>query len=266
MKQSIEVQKKVIGYLKHLGLDGLEAQIYIFLLQNGGQSVLAISRGLKTGRTKLYPVLEKLAAKQLITIRERHYGQTYEAQRPEVLEFLVSEHESKAEQLRTSLGSVTNALKGMQLNAPTSSKIIEYHGVDGLKQMNWNVGKAKGEYRTFELSRLTGHLGQHFDNKFYDRQIDNKITSYDLTNNPQRGEEAKSVWDKKYFNIRYISPEVFKIAFEMTIYNNCVALFNYEAGDILGVEIYNQNMADQQVQVFDLLWNQAQQITTDQIS
>jgi sugar-specific transcriptional regulator TrmB len=260
------LEKKVLLYLYNLGLTTEEAKIYIFLLQNGPQSVLAVSRGLKTGRTKLYPVLDKLTDKQLVITKERHYGQTYEAQRPEVLEFLVSEHESKAEQLRNSLAAVTNVLQRIQLQAPNTSKVVEYRGVEGLKQMNWNIGRAKGEYRTFELDRLKGHFSRHFDDKFYRRQVDHKIVSYDLTNNPHRESEVKSPWDKKYFHMGYISPEVFKIAFEMTIYNNCVALFNYEAGDILGVEIYNDNLAAQQVQVFNLLWKQSTPLGTKDLS
>ncbi len=71
----------------------------VFLLQHGFQTVLTISRGLKTGRTKLYPLLEELAEKQLVTIHERHYGTSYEAQPPEVLELLVADREQKGGKL-----------------------------------------------------------------------------------------------------------------------------------------------------------------------
>lgn len=254
------LQKKVVAFLKRLGLEDEQAITYVFLLQNGPQTVLAISRGLKTGRTKLYPMLEELATKQLITIHERHYGTSYEAQPPEVLEFLVAERERKAENLRSDLAAVTHALKKVRFDSPVTSKTIEYRGVDGLKQMNWNLTKADKEYRVFELAALPDHLGKHFAEKMRERQKDKKVTSFDLTNDPKWSLQTNIQGFEKYSKARYISPDIFAIEFETYIYNNCVALLNYEQDDIFGVEIYNDKLARQQRQIFDLLWHKSNEI------
>lgn len=249
------VKNKLVSYFKQLGLDTEQAYIYLFLLSNGPQTVLAISRGLKTGRTKLYPLLEALAHKQLITIHERHYGTSYEAQPPEVLEFLVSEHERKADAMRTTLPSAVHALQAIQQVSPTTSRIVEYKGIDGLKQMNWNLTKADKEYRVFELAGLDKHLGAHFAGKMRTRDQAKGIKTCDLTNNPERHKEPGI--ETKNNLARYIDPKIFTIQFETYIYNNCVALLNYERDDIFGVEIYNPKLAAQQKQIFDLLWSQA---------
>ena len=247
--------RKVVRFLERLGLSSEQASVYIFLLQSGPSTVVAISRGINTGRTKLYPLLEELAAKQLITIHERHYGTSYEAQPPQVLEFLVSEHERKAEALRSNLPAVANVLGQLQLAAPTTSRITEYRGVDGLKQMNFNLTKAEHEYRVFELAGLDKHLGSHFAGKMRGKFAERKLQSYDLTNNPNRAHESGA--DSPSAAIRYINPKVFTIHFETYIYNNCVALLSYDHDDIFGVEIYNDKLAAQQKQIFDLLWSQA---------
>ncbi len=249
------VQLKVVRYLKHLGLDAEQADVYLYLLQHGPSTVLALSRGLKTGRTKLYPLLEDLAAKQLVAIHERHYGTSYEAQPPETLDFLVTEKERKAENLRGNLPAVTHALKALQLQAPTTSKVVEYHGTDGLKQMNYNLTKADGEFRVYELAGLDKHLGNHFANKLRQIYRDKNLKTYDLTNNPNRANEPGV--DLPLSQARYISPKVFNIQFETYTYNNCVSLLSYEADDIFGVEIYNDKLAAQQKQLFDLIWSQA---------
>jgi sugar-specific transcriptional regulator TrmB len=251
------LKQKVVAYLKQLGLSNEQGLAYLFLLQHGPQTVLALSRGLKTGRTKLYPLLEDLAKKQLITIHERHYGTSYEAQPPDVLEFLIAEKERKAEKLRSQLHAVTHALVGIQAKSPTTSKIIEYHGVDGLKQMNFNLTKADKEFRVFELASLPNHLGKHFAEKNRQAYADNGLISYDLTNNPDWKLETEVVGYEKLSHARYIDPSIFTIEFETYIYNNCVALLNYEKDDIFGVEIYNEKLARQQTQLFDLLWSQA---------
>jgi sugar-specific transcriptional regulator TrmB len=249
------LENKVVGYLKHLGLDHEQALAYLFLLQNGPATVLAISRGLKTGRTKLYPLLEELGDKQLITIHERHYGTSYEAQAPEVLEFLVNEHERSAEALRSSLPAALNALKNIQMVSPVHTKIVEYRGTDGLKQMNYNLTKAKEEFRVFELAGLDKHLGKHFAEKMRERYVERGLKSFDLTNNKNRANEPGAELPKAL--VRYIDPAVFTIEFETYIYDNCVGLINYEQDDIFGVEIYSEKLARQQKTLFDLLWSQA---------
>lgn len=246
---------KVVSFLKHLGLEAEQAQVYLFLLQNGPQTVLKVSRGLKTGRTKLYPLLEDLADKQLITIHERHYGTSYEATQPETLEFLVSEHERKAESLRKSLPAALNILDSLRDQSPTHTKLIEYRGVDGLKQMNFNLSKAKEEFRVFELAGLDKHLGKHFADKMRERFVEHGLTTFDLTNNPGRASEPGI--ESPLAQTRYIDPEVFRVEFETYIYDNVVGLLSYENDDIFGVEIYSDKLARQQKTIFDLLWSQA---------
>lgn len=249
------IHTKVVGYLKQLGLDTEQATVYLYLLENGPSTVLAISRGIGSGRTKLYPLLEDLAAKQLITTHERHYGTSYEAQPTDALEFLVLERERKADGLRKNLPAVLSALSQIGMHSPTQSRIAEYKGVDGLKQMNFNLTKANGEFRVLELAGLDKHLGAHFAEKMRDIYANKQLKSFDLTNNPNRTSEPGI--ESPFAQTRYINPAVFAIEFETFIYNNCVALLSYDRDDIFGVEIYNDKLARQQTQIFDLLWKQA---------
>jgi sugar-specific transcriptional regulator TrmB len=252
------LQNKVVGYFKQLGLEREQALTYLYLLQNGQDTVLGISKGLKTGRTKLYPLLEALAEKQLVVIHERHYGTSYEAQKPSVIEFLVSEHERKAEALRSSLPAAVNILENIQNDSPAHTKIVEYRGVDGLKQMNFNLSKASKEFRVFELAGLDKHLGKHFAEKMRERYREKQLRSFDLTNNSNRANEPGIESD--HAQTRYINPKVFKIEFETYIYDNVVGLLSYEGNDIFGVEIYSEKLARQQNQLFDLIWSQAKQL------
>jgi len=250
------LKNKVVGYFKQLGLEREQALVYLFLLQTGSSSVLDISRGIKTGRTKLYPLLEDLANRQLVIIHERHYGTSYQAQKPEVIDFLVSEHERKAEALRSSLPAAINILKNLEQTSPTKTKIIEYRGVDGLKQMNYNLSKAKEEYRVFELAGLDKHLGKHFAQKMRQRYQERGLKSFDITNNKTRLNEDD--FKDLTAQIRYVDPKIFSIEFEVYIYDNCVGMLNYDQEDIFGVEIYSEKLARQQKSLFDMTWQQAE--------
>ncbi len=255
---------KLISYLKGLGLTQEEAEVFIYLNAHGKSTVLAISRGLGTGRTKLYPLLEALANKQLVEVHERHYGTSYDPVPLEALDFLVTDLESKAETMRKTLPAVSNILESMRAHSPTGTKTVEYRGIDGLKQMNFNlITKAEKEYRVFELNPLDAHsvMPRYFVEKLRQQQVDRKVTGMDITNTKDWSMKSDIPGLNDYSRARYIDPAIFKIKFETYAYNNCVALLSYERNDIFGIEIYNQNLADQQKQLFDLLWGMAEEIT-----
>ena len=256
------LKQKVVLFLKQLGLDEEQAHVYLFLQENGPRTVLSISRGMKTGRTKLYPALEKMVQKQVVAVHDRHYGTTYEALPPENLDFLVSEYERKASGLRHNLKATINALNVSRNRSMTTSKIIEYKGVEGLKQVNFNLMKATRECFVFEKDNLAKHPGmtKHFVDKLHLQQVERRIKSYDLTNNKAWTRSSHVEGLETYSVARYIDPALFRIQFETYIYDNVVALLNYEPEDILCVEIHNPALAAQQKQLFKLLWSMGKDI------
>ncbi len=253
------LKKKVVTFLKQVGLNDEQAAIYIYLQETGPNTVLSISRGLQTGRTKLYPALEEMVEKQVVAIHERHYGTTYEALPPENLEFLVSEYERRASGLRHNLKAAISALNTSRDQSPNNSKIIEYKGLEGLKQVNFNLMKAEKEYYVFEKANLVDHPGmtKHFVDKMHQLQVEKGLQSYDLTNSPNWTVNTTTDGLEKLSKARYIDPQVFEIQFETYIYNNVVTLLSYNPEDILCVEIHNPALAAQQKQLFMLAWNSA---------
>lgn len=253
--------QKLVAYFKHLDVNEEQTYLYIYLLENGSSSVLQLSKGIGSGRTKLYPLLEDLANKQLVAIHERHYGTTYEALPVTSIEFLLNEREQRVANLRANLPAVKSTLQQLANQSPQSSKIIEYRGIDGLKQMNFNLSKASSEFRVFELAGLDKHLGKHFAERMRQRFQAKQLTSYDLTNNPSRLSEPGI--DSTRNQVRYIDPTIFSIEFETYIYDTVVGLLSYQNDDIFGVEIYNQKFAQQQRAVFDMMWRLAKPLTRD---
>lgn len=251
-----DIKKKVGTFLKQVGLNDEQSTIYLYLQENGPSSVLSISRGLGTGRTRLYPALESMVQLQVIAARPRHFGTLYEGLPPENLEFLVSEYERKASAVRHNLTFAVHALNNIRVESPNNSRVIEFHGIEGLKQVNYNLLKAKNGYYVFEKANMDQHklLPKHFVEKFRQTQVDRHITSHDLTNNPNWKEDTNIKELSEFSKVHYIEPDIFEIRFEMFIYNNVVTLVNHDPNDIVCIEVHNQALADQQKQLFDLLW------------
>ncbi|HMS25436.1 MAG TPA: helix-turn-helix domain-containing protein [Acidimicrobiia bacterium] len=254
---------KVSQFLEQLDLTADQAQVFTYLHALGPTSVLSLSKALATGRTRLYPILESLAGRQLIIIHERHYGTTYEAASPQALEFLVHEREIKVGHLRDELFDVQNALLQLSGQVTKGSRVAEYRGVDGLKQINFNLTKAVDEFCVFEVARLDEHEGmtESFSNRLRETWLEKKIVSRDLTNNPkwQRHSPAQPAYVKVQRGC-YVEPSVFEISLETFVYNNCVAYLHYEEGQIFGVEVYNEKLANQQKQLFEIVWSQGTEL------
>jgi hypothetical protein len=74
-------------------------------------------------------------------------------------------------------------------------------------------------------------------------------------------------WYKKYDNERmvnwegrYVPPGVFPITHSTTVYNDVTSYFNWKDGEIFGIEIHNQEIADAQRRFFEMLWQQGIEI------
>lgn len=227
--------KKVVDYLRQLGLPTDEISAYLYLLANGQQTVLSLSRGLHTGRTKLYPVLDSLALKQLVTVHERHYGTSYQAADPTVLEFLVTEQETVAQTLRSSLPSALHNLNALQMASPDTARITTYSTIDDIKQLYWNISNAAAEYRIIELPEVKKAIGKHLTDKINGLT---QLTPYVISN--QKAAE------------RYLDPKMFKIDTQVMIYNEVVVLVDRT---LHATEIHDKQLARHYTQLFDLLYS-----------
>lgn len=249
------IKDKVVGFLRQVGLDGEQALVYLYLQKNGPSTVLEISRGLLTGRTKLYPALEDMVKKQVVTVHERHYGTTYGALPPENLEFLVLERERESSTLRLDLSATVHALNSIRLTAPNSSNIIEYHGENGLKQMTWNQTKANDHIKIFSQTGSDAYISPHFADKLREEWTLKQIKCFELTNDKNKKLMTKIQGYPALYKTRYIDPQVLNIEYETAIYDNVTALLHFSGNEIIGVEIYNDKLARQQEQLFDLIWS-----------
>lgn len=244
-----------VDYLRHLGFSTDEINVYVHLLRHGPKTVLDLSRGLKSGRTKLYSVLDELAAKGLVNIHERHYGTSYEACGPETIDHLVNQHELQAISLRKGLPAALHHLKEIQQLSPSTSIIKEYEGIDGLKQMSWNLSKSRTDIKRLVHPATGKALGKHFNDKLQSLLDTTKSTRYTLANcklTPKMTTIASS-----FCQYRYLEPNKYTIDHETYIYNNVVTLINYQNSSISGQEIYSETLSREFNKLFDLLWLQS---------
>lgn len=250
----------ILNLVKPYGLSEDEGRLYLFLVKNGSQTALKISRELHLGRTKVYRLLDKLKEKELAEFRVEDRGLSFGATSPHKFQELVSLKERKVSSLKSNLPALTNSLIELtNKNKNDDSKVLYYEGVSGLKQVSYNATRAKGLLRVFEMEHLSDFLPKDFSEEIRKEFVENKVETRDLTNKVSfAGFTDVAELVNTYSKFRYIDPRLLKIDFEVLIYNDVYATYSYKNENIFCVEIYNKQLADMQKQIFDYIWAQAQ--------
>lgn len=119
---------KLIEILKNIGLEEVEANVYVTSLSLGATSVLRIAKHSEIKRTTCYGVIESLHKKGLMRTELRGLKQVYIAENPEKLELIL---ESKQQEFKNNLPQFI-ALQRLQ---GTESTIKLYTGLKVLQEI-----------------------------------------------------------------------------------------------------------------------------------
>lgn len=254
-------------YFAKLNLDPEIADLYLALHAYGPQSITALSRHAGVERTRVYRLLEVMKVTNLVEA-ETHYKKTIFKAAPIMnLQILLSEREQEIRNLQTELERINRDLNEHIIESPLT-RVQFYHGPEGTKQMFWNETKSKTETLCilYETMQVKTNLA------FFERWV-RKCNEQELTYRGIISDnflETLQGWYKKHSNerlefwdSRYISPKVFPITHSTVTYNDVVAYYNWKDGEVFGVEIYNQEIADAQRRVFEMLWLQGVPVTND---
>lgn len=248
----------LLNLVKPYGLSEEEGRIYLFLLEKGFSTALLLSRQLHMGRTKIYRLLDKLKNKQLAEFKIDECGMKFGATNPQKFQQLVIKREQEVSGLKQSLPALLQQLGNLATNLSPKSKVLYYEGTAGLRQVSYNIIRAKGLLRVFEMEHLSDFLSAEFAEEVRRELVNNKILTHDLTNKKSFPGFTNVVdMISTYNKFRYINPKKLKINFEVLIYNDVYATYTYKEKNIFCVEIYNKELAQMQKQIFDYIWEQA---------
>ena len=119
-------------YLEDLGLSEKEAKVYLSLLEVDNDSVLDLAEKTKINRTTIYPVLESLAKKGLISEVKVDKKVRFQAEPPERLETYVERQKIVLEEHSKRLKDVIPQLKSVQRETGEKPTVKFFDGREGI--------------------------------------------------------------------------------------------------------------------------------------
>ncbi len=210
-------------------------------------------------RTKVYRILDKLSSRQLVEQQITHRGLQFGATHPSKFSLLLKEKEHETQLLKETLPAVLGHLEKIAYKKNEKTKVLYYSGTDGIKQIFFNATKAKGELLTYESSYdMTTFLPHKFSEEIRREFVNNKVSIRVLLWQKNLASWTKvEELIKTYWQARYLDPQQLKLKSEVFIYNNVYVFYSYDSDNKSGVEIYNEDLANIQRQLFEINWVQA---------
>jgi len=253
---------KVYDYFRKLGLGAEVAEIYLSLYVHGPQSLSELSRSSHVERTRIYRLLDNLKASKLIEVENHNKRGVMRAAPITNLSILISQKEQELKELHDGFSATEHTL-GINSISNSATRVQFYQGAEGYKQMFWNEAAAKIEVLCITYEITQPKTNTTFFDRCIERSNDHSVHFREVHGDAFR--KSKLAWRAshsskpfKFYEARYISDKTFNIRYSADVYNDVVAFYNWKDGEIFGIEIYNQDIADGQRQFFELLWDKAE--------
>jgi predicted transcriptional regulator len=250
--------KVIVETLQQIGLSEVETSIYLLLLKDGPSTPLILSRKTKINRTSIYRTTEKLIQKGLVSELIESNTTKYSATDPQYLSIIYQEEKNRLSKLETSLNATIHELSAMNLEASSPVEIKHYRGLDGLKQVLWNVLKSGNEKDVLGYARefMESHIDAEFMETWRNEICKRGMHNYELTNTPEDGHvwTANLEYVEKHYTQKYLSPKILEIHHQIWIYGDTLMYYNFENADFWAIEIINSEIALVQRQLFWIMW------------
>jgi sugar-specific transcriptional regulator TrmB len=264
--KDIEVIRKYFAKLK---LEPEIADLYLTLNAYGPQTISELARNSEVERTRIYRLLDIMSDLHLCETEIRYKRSVIKPAPADNLQILIARREQELRDLQAEFGDVEKILHSKKAMQSPSTRVQFYKGDAGLKQMFWNESRSQTEnvsilYESMQMHtraafferwvRKCNERNMHFRSVVSDHFLESLKTWYSAHQN-----ERLDHWKG-----RYVPDSTFSVTHSMVVYNDVVSYYNWKAGEIFGIEIYNQELADAQRHFFEMLWAQGSDLSKEQ--
>lgn len=237
-------------YLEDLGLSEKEAKVYLSLLEVDNDSVLDLAEKTKINRTTIYPVLESLAKKGLISEVKVDKKVRFQAEPPERLETYVERQKIVLEEHAKRLKDVIPQLKSVQRETGERPTVKYFEGREGIISSLEEFFRGKDEggvsYMVYPKDILDDLFTDKEREKYRASRL-NKVIKSKVLYTSEKGERPS---DSTGDRIK-IDAKKYPITCDINIYNNKVRINTLGKG-LSCIYIESQDLADTLRSLIDL--------------
>ncbi len=253
----------MIDSLKKIGLSENEARVYVTLLELGGATAQQVAQKASVNRPTTYVQLETLMKIGLVSSFEKEAtkkgGATktfFRVEDPAYLKKIIDTEKRILSEREKTLKTTLPDLEKLFVGVGSRPKVRFFEGVEGLKTiqdefLRTNDKLVESAASLDDVIRIFPTHPEDYTPRRVRRGIHSK-----LIYTTSRGPILKDTDEKMLRESRYVPPEHFKLASDMAIYGDNVALSALHERPY-GIIIESKEIATSMRALFYLAWDQA---------
>lgn len=248
--------------LLQIGLNKIEVRIYLELLSIGPQPVSVLASRLKLNRTTLYAMLGNLEKKGIISFYKNGGSLKYfSANDPNCLVGYLDRKCRTYSYYKSQILSLIPKFRELCCDFDFRKPVVSYfEGIEGVKQLDYQILNAKKEYYCFFSMNKWLELGES------DYIFDLEAALMKRKGLKSRILASDTKASRQFFADFYADDEMCKVLFldpvahcqlfenEVCIYDNKVVVLHLERGSEYGLLIESREFFLMQQSMFEILW------------
>lgn len=248
-------EQSAIELLREFDLDKEEARLYLSLTENPNTH-LQLARITGINRTKVYRLVDQLEKRGLVLRRTDDRGMFLMANDPRALEAQVVMLEEKTRRQHQALGRLIPQLATLREEATHPFAVHAYEGIEGFKQMQWHELEARTEVLVFGNVTVEQLVGNHYwAEKFRSLTASHGSITREIFNQPHETPNFTLNQDfMSKYSARFVPRSELPMNTPMVIYNDTVAVYQFENNKRVGAEIINSSYATTMRVIFEHYW------------
>jgi sugar-specific transcriptional regulator TrmB len=249
--------QKQLDPLYDLGLNKIQALIYLAVLRHGIQSVLELSKLTGINRQQIYQGAEKLLELGLLEVTRKN-RRKYIAANPNKLVKISNEKVMAAERVREKIAASIPFLELLPKSNTKKANILYFEGIEKLKEA---YEKELSVCKNTEVLSFVGSIDdtyEFFSEKYWDKWnkafVQQKSSSRMLVHNSKSAQKASL--DDKIYNRETRHLNNFPLKLNIDIFNDTVLISSFY--DETAIWIESRVIASSYRIMFEAFWSLAE--------
>lgn len=238
--------------LIRFGLTEKEVSAFLEIVSLGASPVAKWAKYAQINRSSMYVILEKLLKDGLVTTFTSD-GVLHVQSIPIVeLRALINDKEDYLNETKTQFEKLLPELQKLEKNNGVTPKVKFYEGKKRVEMMYEEVLKENSFCAFFNPQRVKIYMPEYFDKIPVTLQKNNGSAKELLIPCKEADEYIEKYLSPKH-QIKLLGSKV-DFSSDTIITNQKIYLVGYSKDDVVGTEIWNEELAKTQMAIFDLIW------------
>ena len=241
--------------LEHAGFDGISAEIYLILVQNGEMSVPNILEYTNLSRASVYEALSELLVHDFVEYRKEGRNAYYTPAHPNRLFGLIEEKKRNFALLEEEMKQTIQTLTGTYNLVISKPGLRFFEGRDGFKEALDDTLTSQEPIYTFvnldDVEKYVDDINKTYVSQRRAKGVEKRLLLLDTPGNREYiKKQGGSLSDT-----RFLPKEVVPFKTGMQIYDGKISYFTLRKDNLIAVIIEDKDIYQMNRNLFEYLWS-----------